>query len=283
MRRFVEFFLNMDRRWIFLAIGLVVLYAVLDPRQVPGIQPTPPVRNFHAAIEELPEGSPILISADFDPGSKPELYPMLEATLRHAFRKKLRVVVMTLWLTGTGMIEGALRSNVEDAPGKLGVAPQDGKDYVFIGWKAGGAAVVIGMGADVYGIYPTDTSNRRLADLPVMVGIRTLKDFRLVISISAGTPGFKEWIQYGQQKYQFAFNGGCTGIIIPETYPYMNAGQMRGLLGGLKGAAEYEALIRIPGLAVGGMLAVSLAQFMMILLIVACNILYLLSGKGRRP
>jgi hypothetical protein len=283
MSRFADFFLNLDRRWIFLLIGLVVLYAVLFPFQVPGIKPTEPVRNYHRAIEELPEGAPILISADFDPGSKPELYPMLEATLRHAFRKKLRVVVMTLWLTGTGMIERALKTNVEFARDKLQADPRDGRDYVFLGWKPGNAAVVIGMGGSISEIYPTDTSNRKTGDLPVMAGIRTLKDFRLVVSISAGSPGFKEWIQYGQQKHQFTFNGGCTGIIIPEAYPYMDAGQMKGLLGALKGAAEYESLIEVPGVAMGGMLAISLAHFTMILLIAACNLLYVASGRWRRP
>jgi len=278
-----EFFLNLDRRWIFLVIGLVVLLPIVRPFDLPGIKPTDQSKNYFDTMNAVPEGTKILISADFDPGSKPELYPMLEATLRHAFKKKLRIVVMTLWLTGIGMVEKAIKDNVAYAKDHFGVEPQEGKDYVFIGWKTGGSAVVIGMGVNILEMFSQDNYGKPLAEHPIMAGVKSLKDFKIVVSLSAGTPGFKEWVQYGVQKNNLTFVGGCTGIIIPEAYPYLQAGQMKGVLGGMKGAAEYEKLLNIPGTATGGMVALSLAQFMIILLVAACNIIYIASGRWRKP
>ena len=42
----------------------------------------------------------------------------------------------------------------------------------------------------------------------------------------------------------------------PDLYPFLDSGQLKGLLGGLAGAAEYETLIDRSGQATKGMSAV---------------------------
>src|SRR5215831_366345 len=96
--------LRIDRRIIFVVIGLCTLLPLLYPVGLP-IKISPEVRGVYDYIEKLPEGSVFLLSLDFDPASKPELHPQAIAILRHAFRQNLRVVAMTLWLTGTGMAD----------------------------------------------------------------------------------------------------------------------------------------------------------------------------------
>ena len=65
----------------------------------------------------------------------------------------------------------------------------------------------------------------------------------------------------------------------PEYYPYIQADQLQGLLGGLSGAAEYEALMEMPGTATLGMDSQSLGHIAVIAFILAGNVLHLL---GRR-
>ena len=101
---FSERMLKIDRRVIFLVIGLCTLLPLLYPVGLP-IKISPEVRGIYDYIEKLPEGAVILLSLDFDPASKPELHPQAIALLRHAFRKNLRVVAMTLWVSGTGMAD----------------------------------------------------------------------------------------------------------------------------------------------------------------------------------
>jgi len=129
--------LKIDRRIIFLVIGLCTLLPLLYPVGLP-IKISPEVRGVYDYIEALPEGSVFLLSLDFDPASKPELHPQSIALLRHAFRKNLRVIGMTLWVSGTGMADQLITEVAKEA-GK-----EPGKDYVFLGWSPGGSAACSG-------------------------------------------------------------------------------------------------------------------------------------------
>ena len=74
----------------------------------------------------------------------------------------------------------------------------------------------------------------------------------------------------------------------PEFYTYLGTCQMVGLLGGLKGAADYETMVREgrentpAGLATPGMAAQSIAHLVIMGFIVIGNITYLiLHRRGR--
>nr|HPR18554.1 hypothetical protein [Candidatus Cloacimonadota bacterium] len=68
---------------------------------------------------------------------------------------------------------------------------------------------------------------------------------------------------------------GVTGVSAPGILPYVNQQkQLTGLLAGLKGAAEYEFLLKSPGTATAGMDAQSLAHLLIIIFIVIGNINY---------
>jgi hypothetical protein len=268
--------LRLDRRVIFLVIGLCTLLPLLYPVGLP-IRISPEVRAVHDYIENLPEGSVFLLSFDFDPASKPELYPQSIALLRHAFKKNLRVIGMTLWLPGTGMAEGVMSQMAREA-GK-----ENGKDYVFLGWSPGSSAVIINMGQDLYKAFPSDYYNKPTKDLPVLHGVKSLRDVNYVVSLTAGTSGVESWYLFGKDKYKFELAGGCTGVIAPGLYPLLRSGQINGLIGGLRGAAEYEVLIQQHGRAVAGMDAQSATHFAIILLVIICNVLYLMSrSAGKR-
>ncbi|MBI5671947.1 MAG: hypothetical protein HZC50_01480 [Nitrospirae bacterium] len=262
-----ERMLKIDRRIIFLVIGLCTLLPLLYPVGLP-IKISSEVRGVYDHIESLPEQSVFLLSIDFDPASKPELYPQAIALLRHAFRKHLRVVTMTLWVSGTGMAD-QLVTQVAKEMGK-----EYGTDYAFLGWSPGGQAVIINMGQDLYSAFPSDYSGKSTKDLPVLDGVRSLKDVGYMVSLGAGRPGVEEWYVFGKDKYKFDLGGGCTGVMAPGLYPLLRSGQINGLIGGLRGAAEYESLIGQKGKAVAGMDAQSATHLAIILLVIMCNLFY---------
>ena len=259
--------LSIDRRIIFLVIGLCTLIPLLYPVGL-AIKVSPEVKSVYDYIESLPEGSVFLLSLDFDPASKPELYPQAVALMRHAFKKNLRVIGMTLWLPGTGMANEVV-SRVAGEEGKVA-----GKDYVFLGWSPGGGSVIINMGQDLYKAFPTDYNNQPTRDLEVLKGVQSLRDVNYVVSLAAGTTGIETWYVFGKDKYKFELGGGCTGVIAPGLYPLLRSGQINGLIGGLRGAAEYEVLIGKKGKAVAGMDAQSATHFAIILLVILCNVFY---------
>ncbi|MBZ0158691.1 MAG: hypothetical protein K8G79_00840 [bacterium] len=274
MRELADKLLRLDRRVIFVLIALATLIPLLRPIGLP-VRISPEVRQVHDYIESLPAGSVFLLSLDFDPASKPELYPMAVALLNHAFKRDLRVIAMTLLVTGTGMAEKVV-SGIASEHGK-----RRGLDYAFLGYSPGGSNVIINMGQDLAVAFPTDHYGERTADLPVLQGINSLRQVNYVISLAAGTPGVESWYVYGKEKYGFELGGGVTAVIAPGLYPFLDTGQINGLIGGLRGAAEYETLIGMKGKAVAGMDAQSATHFIIIGLILICNLFYFLTRRTK--
>ena len=270
---FPEKMLRIDRRIIFFVIGLCTLVPLLYPVGLPIIV-TPEVRMVYEYIESLPDGSVFLLSMDFDPASKPELEPQAIALLRHAFSRNLRVIAMTLWLPGTGLAEQTV-NRVAQELGKV-----NGEDYVFLGYSPGVGALIIGMGQDLYKAFPSDYYGNPTKKLAVLKDVPNLRHVDYVVSLAAGTPGVETWYLFGKDKYQFELGGGCTGVIAPGLYPLLRSGQINGLIGGMRGAAEYELLIGQSGSAVAGMDAQSATHFAIIVLVILCNTFYFMTRRA---
>jgi hypothetical protein len=267
---------NIDRRILYVLLALVVaLPLVIKPRT--SIRVSEPVRSAFAAVEQLRPGSVVMISIDFDPSSAPELQPMLVAILRHCFRKDLKVIVTGQLALGLPMAEIALNQ----------VAPEMGKeygrDYVNIGYRPGYTALMVGIGRELRDFFRTDYRGVPVDSFPFMRPVHTYRDIALLVSLAHGAVA-DVWIQYVGGRFDQEIIVGVTGVNAPGMYQYLQAGQIKGLIGGLQGAAEYETLLERPGSATLGMPAQSAAHALIILLLVIGNAGYLLSrrkGKGR--
>src|SRR5262245_59218666 len=127
MRHFLE---SLDRRWIFVVMGLLVLLPLIFPLSLP-LTVSARARAFERTIAQVPEGSIVLMSCDYDPASIPELVPMTQTALRQLFDQHCRVVVTCLWPGGPGLVDNVLR----------GVAAEkhkvEGVDFAYLGFKEG--------------------------------------------------------------------------------------------------------------------------------------------------
>ncbi|HVP15166.1 MAG TPA: hypothetical protein VMS88_06455 [Terriglobales bacterium] len=256
---------RLDRRWIFLVTGLLVLIPLLWPLNLP-LTPAPPVRAYHDAIASVPPGSHVLVSADFDPAARPELEPMLRTTLRQLLQRRCKVVVVVLYQGGPLLVDQIVR-DVAAAQGAV-----YGRDLVNLGFKAGNEAVMVLMGQSIPNTFPRDQSGADVRTLPVMRDVRNYSSFRLLVSIATGYPGTKEYVQQVQGRFHIPIVAGVTAVTAPTMYPYLQSGQLRGLLGGMAGAAEYERLMNERGAASRGMDAQSLAHVFVALCIVLGNL-----------
>jgi hypothetical protein len=258
---------RLDRRWIFLMMGILVLIPLLWPLRME-IRPTASSKTFHRAIAAIPDGSTVLMSCDYDPGSIPEMVPMTRTAMRQLWEKNCKVVVTVLWPGGPGLVDQVIQDvAVADFPGK-----RYGVDWVNLGYKPGNEAVMVLMGQGILTAFPTDYRGHATRFLPIMQRARTYADFPLLISISAGYPGTKEWVQQVQARFHLPMVAGVTAVSAPEFFPYVQSGQLVGLLGGMAGAAEYEKLRNESGDASRGMDAQSLAHVFVALCIVLGNL-----------
>jgi hypothetical protein len=198
---------------------------------------------------------------------------MAVAAVEQCFRRDVKIVGFCLWPAGPPLLNRAFAE----------VAPRFGKaygvDYVNLGFKDGQEAVMVRVGTSIRDTFPTDFNGTPIGRLPIMRNVNDFSSIHLLINISAGYPGTKEWVQQVGQRFHNAERrilpiiSGCTAVSAPEYYAYVNAGQLEGLLGGLSGAAEYEKLIGTMGPATRGMDAQSLAHLGIILFILLGNLL----------
>lgn len=279
-----EFLKTLDRRWIFLMMFLAVSIPILFQVRFPEKE-TDLAQSTFDAIDQLEEGDKVLLSFDFDPASEGELGPMATAFTYHCAAKKLKMYYMALWPVGPQMIDERIEKVIwRDFPYMV-----YGEDYVNLGFKSGNEGVIKVIVTDFRELYTTDAYGTSIDDIPMFHEITSVQDMDLLINVSAGYAGTKEWVQYAVTAFpdKIKMVGGCTGVQAPLLYPYI-PDQLPGLLGAIKGAAEYEKLVvekydlhdkpkYLEGIRRMGPQLV--AHLLMILLIITGNIVYFIEKK----
>ena len=278
---------SLDRMIIFFIVGLSVLIPLLKPEWVNlPIRPTPESQIVFDEINNLNEGDKVLLSFEYGPSTKPEIHPMAIAILKHLYAKNIQVYGFALWPDGNFMSTEAFSEVSVEFDKKYGI------DYVNLGFKPGQEAVITGIASDIRTLYTVDLKGTPINDIPMMKDVVNIEDFDFVFSLSAGFPGSKEWVQYACDPKNIPLSTGCTSIQVTDIMPYVENNQIRGILAGMPGAAEYESLVETelqkmkitatPGKATGMMAAQSIAHVVIVLFIIFGNITYFITRKKKR-
>ncbi|MDG1477972.1 MAG: hypothetical protein P8R54_00205 [Myxococcota bacterium] len=277
MYNFLVRFQNLDRRWIFVGMALSILIPMLFPVSFP-FRVDQRVQDLYDTVDELPDGSKIFLSADFDPASRPELEPFFRANLHHLFRKDIQIVSATLWPSAPPLVLPIMKE-IAEKHGKV-----YGEDWVFLGFKDGKELAIKSIGENIPKAFPKDFEGTDITTLPIMSGVRQAKDFPLIVSVSAGFPGTQEYVLQIQGQYSLDIVSSCTAVSGPDYIPFFKAGQLRGLSAGIPGSAHYEQLVFPDGppegtrlLGIAGYNVLSLGHLFIVLLIIAGNIAYFLT------
>lgn len=228
---------QLDRRWIFLLVAVGTILPIIFPIGLP-VTVTPPVRDLFDRIESFTPGDVVMVSFDYGPTTRPENGPMAAAVLRHCLARRVKVVVLALFPIGGGaMATEELNRVAAEFP-----ALRYGTDFVNLGYKDGGQALMKQMGEDIHKVFPVDSRGTPLAELPLMARVHSYKDVRLVTSFATGIIG-EWWANLINAQFGTPIAVGCTAVSAPKYYAYYDSHQMIGLIGGLKGASEYERLL----------------------------------------
>ena len=109
-------------------------------------------------------------------------------------------------------------------------------------------------------------------------------DVGLVITLAClKTPGY--WGRDAQTPYKFPFASGVTGPMIADQFPFLNAGQMVGMMGGILGAAEYEGLLKSNnirkqfGIASASMFVQTIVHYILVAVIILANVATFIINK----
>ena len=229
--------LFIDRRIIYLVVAIGALIPIIRPIGLP-VVPTKPVAALYDAVEAMGPEDAVIVSFDYGPSSEPELNPMAEAILRHLFTKRVKVLVMALFpLGGNEVAKKELAKIGPEFNAEYGV------DYVNLGYKDGGQAAMKRMAVSIPEVFPADAEGLTTVGMPIMAQAKNYGSIKMVISLATGVIG-EWWANLVNAQFGIPVAVGCTAVSAPKYYAYLRAGQMMSLLGGLKGASEYEKLVR---------------------------------------
>ncbi len=273
----MDFFIklgNIDRRVIYLILILATLVPLIRPIGLP-FAVSEATRKFYNAVDAVAPGDTILMAIDYSVGGGPDIHPQGQAVFRHAMQKGLKVVFAAFVTEGTEFANQIIAEG-EKMPGK-----KYGVDFVNLGFIPGSEVAISAFAQDVLKAYPKDVRGNVTADIPIMQGITTVADFALVTEFATGIPGPSEWIKQVGTRYNVPLVCGVVTVMGPQTTPYYQAGQLAGMLSGLKSAAEYEVAMKAPGLATAAMDAQSIDHIVIVLFIIFGNIAYF-AGKGKK-
>jgi hypothetical protein len=278
---------NLDRRWIFLAMGtvVVVLFAAGLKRELPVSQY---VQSYYDTIEELPEGSTVLLSADFDPASAAELLPTYQATIHHLMRRNMKVINVATWPAAPPYTRAEFAKIAEGTYGKT-----YGEDWIELGFKPGDDVAMAQIGQDLRTTFPVDErEGRKLSDFPVvMEGVSdSLQGIAVLITMSAGYPGILEWIAQVGGRYDIRILTATTAVQTPDLFAYYPS-QLAGFCGAATGATQYLQLVTEGMQEDSELVATTLTNqkrmaiqtwghMLIILLIVAGNVIYFVGKRS---
>lgn len=263
------------RQWVFTLVWLAVIIPLVFPVSFK-ISTTPEAKALYDAVEALPDSSAVLLTFDLWPNALAETEPMARAALHHLFRKNCRVLTLTtIPLGGPSLAERVTREMAAKYNKVYGV------DFVNLGYKANYVSVLKGLGSSIEMIYPTDNSGTLLSQLPLTQKVKNYNDIAFIFVV-ADNGVIDYWISIVNAQYGKPVGAGVTSVMAPKLYSYVGTGQLKGLLGGMKGAAEYEQLVSKPDLAVTGMGIQSLVHFLLIALIFIGNLGFFMHRRAQR-
>lgn len=242
---------------------------------------TPGARRLYEVVEALPRDKIVLIDNDWGAGTRGEVYGMVESIVRHLFRRGVRFAMVS-W---TPNVEG--QQFAKDIPAK--VAREMGKTYGvdYCCWGAiqpTGGAELAALARDIRSIVAQDLSRPPIPfdAMPMMRDVRDIRDVSLIVRIAYDWQSIP-WIGFVQGVYGTPLGIGCAAITASTAYPFLDSGQICGLLSGASGAAQYEELVGMRGGE--GEKTVQVQSFVtlyVVLAVVLGNIAYFRTPRSQR-
>ena len=237
---FFERIQKLDRRYIYIVVALAIIIPLMIPYNSDNVT-APSTESMYQVIDSYAgrEDRAILLSFYHDAATMPELFPMEVAVLRHCFERNVKVFALTWFSSGAPVIDYAINTVKEEYPDI-----KSGVDYCNFGYKFPPLPFVLGMGDNIANTIKTDAEGRKLESLPIMKGITNYNEMNLVVEFSGSSAG-GYWITYARPKFGLNVAVGVTAVMAADEYPFLQSGQLIGMLAGLKGAAEYEKLVDV--------------------------------------
>lgn len=265
---------NIDKRVFYLLMALAIAIPTISPIGL-AVDITPSVQRAFDFVAGLPGGSRAVIGFDYEPGDEIDLNPQAQAILHQLAAKKIKVVAVASFPAGAMFAEDCLKTLEE-------YGYVYGTDFVNLGHYAGGESTLAAFATKPSAIYSKDWRGHDVSSLPLMNEISSMKDFSMAMTLNdgpTGGTGTHEWVRQAVMAHQVPLIMGVTGVLAASNETYIQSGQCKGILAGLRAAAEYEKLVGKKGTGTVGMDAQSMAHLLIVTFVVLGNAAMFISKR----
>jgi len=265
-----------DRRIIFPIIFCLVGYPLIYPIGLP-LDVSPDTRAVYRAIGSLPAGSVIVQTNDVIFASWGELGDVAKVLFRYELSRNLKVILIEFGQSaqGTTLAEIFLSQIQIPADKKYGV------DYVNLGFIPGEEGALAAWAKDIHQVSIKDARGTPISQLPIMQNVKTIKDIAFWMSVNVYGGILPEmYLRQIQLIYKTPMACATIGVMYPTIKPFVSSGQLIGLMNSQRGAAEFEFLSGILGLAAATMDSQSLVHLFVIAVTLIGNVMFVASKYG---
>ena len=257
---------EIDRRVIFILILLLTIYPLLYPIGLP-VQVTSQTLQAYEAINEIPDGSVVLVATGVYVMSLPDMGPGCQLMVQHLFDKQVKIIFASFYVEGPIVEDIMLKAC--DTRGK-----EYGVDYVRLGYLPGGETAKTALATDLHGAVSVDYYGTPLEEISILENINDGSDVDMVLAFDDGGLGYGGIVRQYHTVFGIPIVVNVLAVMGPGVEPYIDSGQVKGLVSGMRGGAEYELIYGKPGAAVAGLDAQSLIHLMVLGFIILGNIDY---------
>jgi hypothetical protein len=277
---------NIDSRWIYALLLLFVIVPLLAPDLPLPTVPSAQSVQFYDTVEHVAATTPnklVVVSSLWEGGSRGEQQWQARAIFTHLMLLHLHFATMT-FDTQNATLTHQL---VESLAPKYGYVY--GRDWVDWGYKPYQSMVSVlqGLTTDIPGTIDKDANGTPVGSIAVMRGVKSIDDVGLIVIITPAND-LPYWIGLVQGVDHTPMVYAPTAVMAPDSFPYLDSGQLSGLMIGIKGAGDYEYLLETRGhtnaksFGTRAMSALSLIYLLLIILVVIGNIGYRQELRARR-
>ena len=211
-------------------------------------------QDAYNLVNDLSPAEPVLVAFDYDPAQAGELDPLAQAIITNLQRHSVPVVGISTSPVGAATGE-ALLSRVFADPAAYG------SQYMNLGYLPGGPVGMLELTSGLKPLFAADYrghDTKFVWDTTFLTRTQQLSSFGAIVLVSATPDTVRAWVeqlQYASPRPAIvaAVSAGAEPLVRPYYDPEPAKAQIRGLVSGILGAAQYERQSGAAGVASGEM------------------------------
>ncbi len=240
MLKFLARFDVVPRRTIYLFLFIAAGIPFLVPIRLP-LYVWRETRNAFETTLKTPRNKVVAICSNWVSGSQGENWPQYEAIVAQCMISHTPFIVFAV---DADPMAPQMAETINERQA-IRYGRVYGKDWVNLGLTRGAPLTMGAIGRSVRNVFQTDfrqTPTQNFEKLPLMRQVHDVRDFGCLWVIDY-QPSL-DWVVFLDPTSRLPIMFASAGMVSSGYYPYVSSGQLKGIMVGTRGAAEYEDLLR---------------------------------------